>query len=224
MKLPMIPDDVCDQIYMAVSQFGCARWKAVLKYAQLVVKYDSNLLEDRRDKETLGKLAEKAAQNLLVYAKAKGLKKTDFGKEKIIIANKNVKPSFADLNAFEAYVEVVKDAVEGSSTRCEFCQAGKAARPLHYAFLVSSGKEVVNYNVIIYGLDGMARVDFYNKTNKQYKNKNSITLLVITDAYMPEDFNELRVLGKSRIAFITEANPRKKTYECSLSPIMEEMI
>lgn len=201
-----IPQNVTERLYGTLSEFGCARWKAMLNYAECLLK-SSGIPEGY------------AALSLQNLEKSGLATKTTYADENVIFPLGKDDASIASLNAFEAFSELVKEAFEehGSS---DFCDAGKSTEyPFHFFLNIRK----VQYRLIVYGYDSAERISFYNGTYDEQVGRYFTQILVVPDVYEWEEFSDLRLKGKTRIAFIQQANARRNTYKCTLTDVIEEL-
>ena len=78
------------------------------------------------------------------------------------------------------------------------------------------------YRVIVYGQDAISRIGFFNSVYNETRDKHFETLLVVPEAYTWEEFEDVYIRGRTRIAFVQEVNPKRKTYKCTLTDIIIE--
>lgn len=214
-KLLSIPYEITDQIYSTLCAFGCARWKALLKYSEALVR-GSDAFPEEYKTEHASQLAEKALQLL----NGELIETASYADERIVIPTGREDTSFDNMNAFEAYAAIVTEVAE-KGLYPEFCHARKTSDyPFHYVFAAS--KENVLYRVLVYGQDAFVRIGYFNNAYNEKRDKHFVTLLVIPESYSWEEFKDVLIKGKTRIAFIHEENVRHKRYECLLTEIIEE--
>ena len=119
-KLHGIPYEITDQIYSTLCEFGCARWKALMKYAESLVIGSDAFSEDYK-KEHSAQLGEKALHILMSEDRILIGKYAD---EKVALPVGREDPSFESLNAFEAYAAITMEIAE-KGLFPEFCYARK---------------------------------------------------------------------------------------------------
>ena len=164
------------------------------------------------------RLADKALQTLI---NEKRIEKKMYADEHIVVPVSKEDCSLDNLNAFEAYSELVKEI--GANDDCpEFCFASKTASyPFHFVF--TAAKQNVLYRVLVFGADSNVRLGYFNSVYDKGSDGSYITLLVVPSGYSWEDFENVSVKGKVRIARIEEDNPRKKRYSCLLDDVFEDL-
>ena len=200
---------------MTLCAFGCARWKALLKYSEALI-IGSDAFAEEYKAEHSAQLAEKAIQPLrddLVATAA-------YADEKIAVPVGREDASFDNMNAFEAYVAIVTEVAEKGLCP-EFCYARKTSDyPFHYVF--AAAKENVLYRVLVYGQDALVRIGYFNTGYNEKRDNHFVTLLVVPDNHSWEEFQEITIRGRTRIAIIHEENVKHKRYQCLLTDIIEE--
>lgn len=215
-KYHEVPYELKDQIYQTVKDFGCVRWKALLIYAEALARRCRFMPEEARENQS-----ERVAYNALTSLLHKNdgrLSKTEYGDEQVIIPAEGHQMSFDALYAFEAFAALVKE-VSDKDLLPEMCYASEAS-VYPYQFIFTSGKEGNLYRVLVYGADSFSRIGFLENTYK--KDKRFITLLVVPDVYSWEEFTDVTIPGRYRIALVTKGNKKNRTYKCQLTEIMEE--
>lgn len=213
-KIPKIPYEISNQLHASLCEFGCARWKAFLRYAEALARGCGSLSEEYRAERAEG-IGEKAVAELLNEGV---IKKADYADEKIVLPVGKEAPSFMSLNAFEAFAAITIELAE-KNRRPDLCYPGKTDNyPFHYVFAA----EKTLYRVIVYGQDAISRIGFFNSVYNEARDKHFETLLVVPEAYTWEEFEDVFVRGRTRIAFVQEVNPKRKTYKCTLTDIIIE--
>lgn len=216
-RLTRIPVEIENQIYYTICQFGCARWKAVLTYAEALVMRNPDIPEEVRESNAQG-AASKVVQSLQQSGRVRI--SYEIEDERLVMPARQSEISFDSVYAFDAFAALTYELAQKDLSP-ELCYAGKSETyPFHYIFAAS--KQKVIYRVIVYGHDAMMRIDFLNDTFNADNAKRSVTMLVIPDTYSLEEFRDVIITGKSRIAFITKANKTNKTYKCILTDVNEE--
>ena len=216
-RLPKIPYEIKNQIYYTLCEFGCARWKALLIYAEAIAMRSLSLPGEIRE-ERADSAGYKALTSLLNEGR---IEKKEYGDEQIIVpAGVDPELSFDSIYAFDAFSALVYEVADADQMPV-LCYAGKAFNyPFHYIF--TSGKQNILYRVIVYGPDAFSRIGFLNSTYNKSKDKSYVTMLVVPEVYTWEEFTDVYIAGKSRIAFIMKANKANKTHKCLLTDIIEE--
>ena len=215
-KLHGIPYEITDQIYSTLCEFGCARWKALLKYAEALV-IGSDAFSEEYKEEHSEQLGEKA---LHLLSNENRLQIGKYADEKVALPIGRQDISFDSLNAFEAYAAITMEIAENGLFP-EFCYARKTSDyPFHYVFAAS--KQNTLYRVLVYGHDAFVRIGYFNDSFSSKRDGRFVTLLVIPENYSWEEFQDVLVKGRTRIAFIREVNSKRKKYECLLTDIIEE--
>lgn len=215
-KLHGIPYEITDQIYSTLCEFGCARWKALMKYAESLVIGSDAFSEDYK-KEHSAQLGEKALHILMSEERILIGKYAD---EKVALPVGREDPSFESLNAFEAYAAITMEIAE-KGLFPEFCYARKTSDyPFHYVFAAS--KQNTLYRVLVYGHDSFVRIGYFNDSFVSQRDGRFVTLLVVPENYSWEEFKDMLIKGRTRIAFLREVNEKKKKYECLLTDIIED--
>lgn len=215
-RLPRTPNEIKNQIYHTLCRFGCARWKALLVYAEAIAMRCDYIPEDVRADNADG-LANKALETL----KAEGrITRTEYGDERIVVPAGTFEPSFTDLLAFDSFATLVYEIAK-EDMMPELCEAERSEEfPFHFMF--TSGRHGVLYRVIVYGQDALSRIAYYNGTYNAKKDRLFVTLLVVSDVYPWEEFKDLSIRGKTRIAYVTKGNRKNKTCRCILTDVIEE--
>lgn len=217
-NLPKIPYEIKNQIYYTLSEFGCARWKALLIYAEALSMRSGALPAEIREEHAEG-AGYKAVMALLTEGR---IEKAEYGDELVVVPKGSgiAGASFDSIYAFDAFAALVYEVAENDQIP-EMCYAGKTENyPFHYIF--AAAKQPLLYRVIVYGQDAYARIGFLNSTYVHKRDKKYITLLVVPEVYSWEEFTEVTIEGKSRIAFIMKANKGNKTHKCLLTEVIEE--
>lgn len=216
-RLPKIPNEIKNQIYYTLSQFGCARWKALLIYAEALSMCSDDIPEDIRN-EKAEWVAYKALTSLLEDGR---LTRTEVGDERVITPQGSKDVSYIDIYAFDAFAALVHEIAKQDKLP-ELCYPGKTENsyPFHYIF--TSGKQELLYRVIVYGQDAFSRIGFLNSTYNPKINKGNVTLLVVPEAYSWEEIKDVSIRGSVRTAIISKGNRKNRTYKCTLTDISEE--
>lgn len=215
-RLPRIPYEIKNQIYYTLCQFGCARWKSLLVYAEALSMCSDVLPEDVRTENAEG-AGFKAVTSLISDER---IKRIEHGDEKIAVPIGREDISYVSIYAFDAFAALVREIAE-SNRMPEMCYAGRTENyPFHYIF--AAGKQEIIYRVIVYGPDSISRIGFLNSTYNEDKDKRFVTMLVVPEAYSWEEFTDINISGKARIALISKANRINRTYKCVLTDVIEE--
>lgn len=213
-KTTVPPYEISNQLFASLCEFGCARWKAFHKYAEALARGCESLNEKDRTERAEG-IGEKAVAGLLNEGI---IIKTDYADEHIILPVGKEDPSFLSLNAFEAFTALAEE-MANKKQRPDLCYPGKTdTYPFHFVFAANK----TLYRVIIFGQDAISRIAFFNSVFYEPRDKHFETLLVVPEAYRWEDFEDVYIKGRTRIAFIQQVNAKRKTYKCILSEIIIE--
>ena len=207
-RLPRVPDEVLEQIYNTLCEFGCARRKALSRYAQRAI-IDSPYLTDE-EKVNTEAFAEKAMQEL---ANDKRISVVKYANEKVALPFRASEIKFETMDAFEVFVALVEELGKDKISSA-FCHAGIGGHPFDFVFSVPKAL----YRVIVYNSDALSKINLSNATYSAAKEAAYITLIIFTEAYAAEDPGNLNVRGKYRLALITQEG---KDRSCFISDVVE---
>lgn len=214
-KLREIPESIKYQIANILSEFGSARWKALLKYTEIMILSSDEFTE--AEKERSEQLAEKTLSRMIRDGLIEVRRYDD---DRIAVPLRHEDISLGILNAFEVFAAICREVYD-SDQHPEFCYAGKTAE-YPFDFIISASMQGRLYRLIVYGHDANIRIGFFNDTYERHKCSAFVTILVIPDSYSWEEFTDTRIRGNLRIAFIREVNRKRKRYICELTDIMSE--
>ena len=204
-SLPRIPEELKNQAFDVLCEFGSARRRAFIKYICFIIE-QSGLIGE----EYLPRTVEIADQLLQSLQYNKRILIIKYANE-VIVMPIHGKVSFEAMEAFEAYTKIVEELSE-NDVKYWACHASTAGYPYDFVF----GTPETAYRVLIYGTDATGRLNFMNAAYKPTDDRDYTTLFIVTEAYATEDFSSMGIKGKFRLALIV---PDGKDKICILGPL-----